>query len=612
MLRSRTGFAAAALVLLAILFVSVNIIAGRTLGPTRIDLTQQRIYTLSDPTRDLLRRIREPVTLTLYYSTRLGQEVPAYGVYAQRVRETLQEYAARSGGKVRLAEADPAPFSDTEDRAVAAGLQGVPVEQGGDQVYFGLVGTDSTDDQQVIPFFQPERERFLEYDLTRMVETLAFPRRKVIGLVSALPMEGDYMAAMQGQPLQAYAVLDQLRQVFDVHSLGTDIDQIPADVDELMLVHPAGLSDKTQYAIDQFALRGGRILAFVDPNAENAAAHRNPMAPAGTPPASDLPRLFKAWGLEMVKDKVVGDANAARRVGLPGGRNQVAEYLPWLALRGANFDGGDPVTQDLAQINVATAGILKPLPGAKTTFTPLFRSSSNSEMIDVKDTKGSPDVIALLRGFKATGDRYTIAARVTGPIDTAFPDGPPRDAAKPDRIEAIVVADTDLLEDRLWAQTQDFLGQRVVTPTASNGDFVLNAAESLSGGTSLMSLRSRGTLNHPFQVVEDLQRDAEQRYRSQEKDLEDSLKTTQAKLASLRQGAAVTAEQQKEIDDFQTRLLDTRRQLRKVQSALRATIDQLRDRLIFVDAALVPILVALVAIGLGLWRLARRRRTTAA
>src|SRR5437016_5112284 len=264
---SRRAVAVTALVCIALMLISVNIIAAR-LFAWRLDLTGEHLYTRSRGTQRTLAKIEEPITLRFYYSTRLADEVPSYGVYAQRVRELLDQYVATAHGKIRLEVYNPLPFSDTEDRAVAFGLQGVPLDVAGDQVYFGLAATNSTDDQQVIPFFQPERERFLEYDLTKLVHTLAFPKKTVIGLVTSLPVEGDIMAAMQGRPMQPFAVVDQLRQLYELRTIGTDLDKISPEIDVLLVIHPQKLPEKTQYAIDQFVLGGGKALVFVDPNSE--------------------------------------------------------------------------------------------------------------------------------------------------------------------------------------------------------------------------------------------------------------------------------------------------------------------------------------------------------
>ena len=309
---SRRATAVAALVCIALLLVAANIVIGRWFN-IGLDLTADQLYTLSPGTRHTLAHIDEPITLRFYYSNRLGDDVPAYGVYAQRVRELLDQYVAAAHGKLRLETYDPQPFSDVEDRAVAFGLQAVPLDREGDQVYFGLAATNSTDDQQVIPFFSPERERFLEYDLTKLVHSLAFPKKTVVGLISSLPLQGDMMAAMQGRPTQPMAVIEQLQQLDKVDTLGADLDAIPPDVDVLMLVHPQNLPPKTLFAIDQFVLRGGKALVFVDPHSEIQAAQPSQTNPPGSPTSSNLAPLFKAWGFEMLPNVVAGDRRDARR-----------------------------------------------------------------------------------------------------------------------------------------------------------------------------------------------------------------------------------------------------------------------------------------------------------
>ena len=650
MLRSRRALAAVALVCAAILFVGINLLADRLLRSDRIDLTQGKLYTLSDGSKATLAKIDEPITVRFYFSKRLGDEIPTYGIYAQRVREMLEEYAARARGKIKLEILNPVPYSEVEDRAVAFGLQGVPIDQNGEQVYFGLAATNSTDDQQVVPFFQPDRERFLEYDLTKLIHNLAFPKKTVVGVISSLPLEGDMMAAMQGRPVQPMVVMEQLRQLYDVRTLGGDLDSIAPDVDVLMIAHPQNLSDKTQYAIDQFVLKGGKALVFVDPNSELMASRPAPGQPPGMPSASNLDKLLAAWGVRMDPKSVAADRFAARKVnaGL-GPRVQPVDYPVWLTLRAANINHDDPITADLKQLNMASAGILEPVDGAGTNVTPLITTSPASMHVPVEKIQGMmPDIVGISRGFQPENKRFTLAAHITGEAKTAFPDGPPKPApdaekkdgdaaAKPDAdkpadaaapaqpeqvkqsaqpINVVVVADSDMLDDRFWVQVQDFFGQRVAVPSANNGDFVANAVEALAGGTDLIGLRSRGTSARPFEVVQDIQRDADARYSAKEKELQDKLKDTEAKIRDLRskeqQGnPAVTSEQASTIESFRADLLKTRQQLRDVQLALRQNIDRLKNALQFVDIALVPILVALVAVLLGIARMNRRRRRAA-
>ncbi len=662
---SRRAVAITALVMIALMLVSANIVAARFLA-SRLDLTAERLYTLSSGTRRTLARIDEPITLRFYYSTRLGDEAQSYGVYAQRVRELLDQYVAAAHGKIRLEVYNPQAFSDAEDRAVAFGLKGVPLNAQGEQVYFGLAATNSTDDQQVIAFFAPERERFLEYDLTKLVHALAFPKKTVVGLMTPLPLEGDMMAMMQGRPSPPMTVIEQLQQLDQIKSLASDIDAIPADIDVLMLVHPQKLSEKTLFAVDQFVLKGGKALVFVDPLSELQASHPNPRNP-GTSTASELERLFKSWGFEVPANTVVGDRRAAQRVGVPdaGRTTRPLDYIAWLNLKTANLNRDDMITGDLSRITMASSGVIQPIDGAKTTIEPLITTSADSTKIPAEKLAGLPDVAGLLSQFKSDNKRYILSARVTGMVDTAFPDGPPKaEAAKPQAAEKsdkhdpadgdadqtkpaesaagppnppetsaapeaewikssaqpiniVVVADTDMLDDRFWVQSQDFFGQRVVIPTANNGDFVANAIEVLAGGNDLVGLRSRGTSARPFDVVSEIERSAQERYSAEERALQQKLKDTQAKLAELtgkdrgNAPATLSPEQEKAIEEFRSQMLQTRRQLREVQAALRSDIGRLKAGLEFLDIALIPIIVAAVAVILGIVRLRRRGHRSA-
>jgi ABC-type uncharacterized transport system involved in gliding motility auxiliary subunit len=648
---ARRGRAWAAILCIALILVSVNVIAAY-LPPMRLDLTQGRLYTLSPGTARTLARIGEPITLRFYYSTRLGDTVPAYAVYQRRVRELIDQYVAAARGKIRLEVFDPQPFSDAEDQAVGFGLQGVPLDGRGEQVYFGLAGTNSTDDRQVIAFFSPDRERFLEYDLTKLVHSLAVPKRSVVGLISFLPLEGDVAAMMAGRPSAPMAIVTQLEQLDTVKRLGPDIDAIPPEIDVLMLVHPQHLSDKTLFAIDQFVLKGGRALVFVDPFSELAARQPNRRGMPGAAPASDLDPLFKSWGIELVPRVVAADRKNAARVNIPvpGRGAEAADYVAWLDLHAADLSRRDMITADLDHLALATPGIIRPLPKATTTLEPLITTSAESMQIPVEKVMGMPDVGELLADFKPSGQHYILAARVSGMVATAFPAGPPRATEKPGTekpgaekpgagkpepakpgaatpspapkwltrstrpINVVVVADTDLLADAFWVQTENFFGRSVLVPTADNGDFVANAIDVLAGGEDLIGLRSRGTAARPFTVVDRIRREAESRYSAEKQALQTRLKDTETKLASLTgsresgAAAALSPTQAKAIDQFRVDLVETRRQLRAVQAALRLDIARLKGWLEFVDIALVPIIVAIVAIVLATVRLRRRRR----
>lgn len=625
-----------ALGLAAILFVAVNMLAQALFTGARLDLTKDKLFTLSPGTRAILGRIDEPVTLRYFFSERLGREIPAYAAYGKRVDDMLSEFAANARGRLIVERIDPQPFSDVEDRAVALGMQGVPIDQGGESVYFGLSGANSTDDRETIAFLQPERERFLEYDLARMVQTLANPKRKVIGLISDLQIEGDMMAMMRGMPSQPWYIMDTLRTMFEVRTLGADIDRVPDDIDVLMLAHPRSLQEKGQYAVDQFVLKGGRAIVFVDPYAESEAGRPRQMGGGGT--SSDLPKLFEAWGIDMLKDKVAGDRANARRVnaGVPG-RVVPAEYPAWLLMRQGNINRDDPLMSNIGQVNMASAGILKKRVGAPTTFEALITTSPQSAPIDVAQLSsgpnGQPDVLGILRGFKPAMEGLVVAARISGDVTSAFPEGPPKPKegetpppAKPDDkplpahlpksqkpINVIVVSDTDMLNDWSWVQVQEFFGQRLAVPSANNADMVANALDFLAGGGELMGLRGRGTSARPFEVVRNLEANAEAQLRGTERELRDKLAEVQKNLREAESGdkatqASLTPQQTQTIEKFRGEMIDVRKQLREVQLALRRDITRLENTLRFVNIGLVPIVIAVIALVVAGIRVARRRR----
>lgn len=620
------------IVLAFILFGAINIISTTTLSTARLDLTEDRLFTLSAGTEAAIAKIGEPITLRFYFSERLGREIPSYGVYATRIREMLQEYAAAANGKIKLEIIDPRPFSDDEDRAVAYGLQGVPVSQGGDLVYFGLAGTNTADKEEIIPFFQAERERFLEYDLTKLVHNLSITKKPAVGLLTALPVQGDFRM----RPPEPWAIYTQLTQFFDLRTIDGDAAAIPDDIGVLIVAHPQGLPDKTLYAIDQFVLRGGRALVFVDPHAEGQMTRPGPAAQTGMT-ASNLSKLFNAWGIEMIEGMVAGDRAAARRVNAgTETRVRAVDYLAWLQLRDdSHFNRSDILTADVGVLQLASAGILKAREGAGTTVTPLVSTSIQSTQIDVSAVKTQPDPVKILAEFKPANESYMLAARITGRVKTAFPDGPPpepakegeekKDDAKPAAAErlteskvplnVIVVADTDMLEDRFWAQVQDFFGQSLVVPFAANGDFVVNAVDNLLGSDELISLRSRGMSARPFVAVQAIQRDAELRFRAKERELQEKLRDTEKKLGELQgQGqpageggrTILSREQQEAIEKFRADMIAIRRELRDVQYELRRDIESLEMLLKFVNIGLIPILVGIAAIVVGVVRSRRR------
>ncbi len=625
-------------------FFAINIVANQGLRDARIDLTDAQLYTLSDGTRNVIKAVPEPITLRFFFSEKLAGAAPQLMQYGNRVRELLERYAALSEGKIRLEVIDPEPFTEAEDRAVGAGLQAANLSGG--QLYFGLVATNTLDQQQVIPFFQSEKEQFLEYDLTKLIYALSNPKKPTIGILGTLPLEygpGGMMAAMRGQS-QPYLVLEQVKQFFEVKTLDANKpEEINDSLNVLVLAHPKDLSPQAKYAIDQYVLKGGRLIAFTDPYSETMAAMPNPMTGQPMPPGGDqsslLNDLFKAWGVEVVADKFVADLAQAQRVQTGrSGPAAVVDYIPWLAIQGQRLSRDDVVTSELTQINVASIGAIRKLDGATTTLTPLITSSDQAMLMDTADLKGDPDPQALAEKFKPTGETYVMAARITGSAKTAFPDGAPpkkdadakdakakegeakapaaeqvKESAKP--INVMLIADADLLDDRFWVRQQQMFGQSLYVPIAANADMLINAIDNMSGSGDLIGLRSRGKSQRPFEVIDSMRRQAEQQFLARQKQLEQKLEDTQKKLADLQSktqeqsNALLSAEQQAAMDTFRNDLLATRRELRNVQHELNRDIESLQLLIKFINIGLMPLLAALVAVGLGIaWRRRRIRR----
>jgi ABC-type uncharacterized transport system involved in gliding motility auxiliary subunit len=636
---SRRLYALGAIALAAIVFVALNIAADSTFTTTRIDLTENKLYTLSPGTLHTLDTLCEPITLKFFYSKNVGTRYAGINAYAGRVRDLLGEYTAHSHGKIILQEVDVEPFTQAEEQASAAGMTGAPTENG-DLLYFGLVGTNTIDGKQVIPFFAQDREPYLEYDLTSLIYRLTMPKKPIIGVISSIPLQtgsGGMAAMLQGEahPFIAY---EELSQTYTTKTIEQNFDRIPSDVSMIVIAHPPPLAPKQLYAIDQYVLGGGHALIFLDPISDIAQAAQGGgqgMAPS----SSDMKDLLRTWGVDYDSSKVVLDralAQAVRTSADP--RNPVTRYPLWLHFDSSDFNLNDQVTANLQALNLASVGALAPLKGATTAFEPLVRSSAEASLMDAIQAKLDPRPEDLLAQVVPTGRRYTIAARISGQVKTAFPGGQPTitpadassksPAPKPfgpqlktskAPINVVVMADSDIFDDRFWVRVETLYGRRLAAPFADNGAFILNAVENLSGSNDLISLRTRATSSRPFTVVQKLQGQAQSRFQQEADALKQKLSDTETRLHALEQGGgasaqtgtALTPDQQREITRFKREVAATRTALRNVQHNLRKDIDALGALLAFINIALVPILVAAFAIGLAILRRRRRARALA-
>jgi len=587
--------------LLAIAVGLVVIVAVISLLPGwRVDLTEDGLYSLSDGTENIVANLSAPLEIMFFYSDSATADAPQIRTYATRVQELLEEIVIASNGNLSLTMIDPEPFSEDEDLATQYGIQAVPVTQGGEGIYFGLVVREQEDADsnpltaafETMPLIRPDQEQFLEYEFMKLITRVDDPELATVGLITGLDIDGGY-DPVSGQATPSWAIMDYIRQLYDVRRLTNDVESIEEDVDILMLIHPRELSQQTLYAIDQHVMRGGEIVVFLDPNADSMVSRTNQgnLVPAGM--SSELEPLLASWGVSFDGNLVLTDSDLALRVRM-GQDQRPMPHIGMLGVRRDNLAQGDIITSRLETINLSSAGAIAPLDDANTNFEPLLESSANSMLMSRALVEDVMDPSILFDEFEATPETYVIGARVSGVIDSAFPDGRPQppveeseaaeadgeadvaadsdenaesvaaDIANPVQPAAdsdtqntadtesgeeevlpahinqsngvaniLLFTDSDMLSDRLWVQVSQFLGQRIPQPFANNGDLVINALDNMSGGADLVSIRGRGRYSRPFTRVLDLQRQADDRLRVEEAELLERLTETEDALAEL-------------------------------------------------------------------------------
>ena len=656
---SSFGLAAIAVGLLfSVLFISL-------LPSLRVDLTEDNLYSLSEGTRSIVSSLEEPIEIMFFYSDSATEDIPQIRSYGTRVQELLREIVIASNGNLRLNMIDPEPFSEEEDLATQYGIRAVPVTQGGEGVYFGLVVTQDSASEvpllmqasETMQLIRPDQEEFLEYEFMKLITKVANPDRTVIGLLTQLDIDGGF-DPVSGQGTQQWMIMDLIRQLYEVRRVDITGDSIDGEIDILMIVHPQGLSDQILYAIDQHVMRGGNTMLFLDPNADSMVSRsvQGNLIPAGM--SSELPGLLAAWGIDFDNSKVLADNEQALRVMMGQGQRPVP-HLGMLGVQRNFLTQDDIITNRLETINMSSAGAISQAEGAGTTFEPLIVSSSDAMLMERTFVESVTDPSVLFDEFESANQSFVIAARVSGIVESAFPEGRPElieepteevseaestdpggsagnpadtDATMDDAEEEIeravehiassngsvnivAYADSDVLTDRLWVQVSQFLGQRIPQPFANNGDIVINTLDNLSGDADLSSIRSRGRYSRPFIRVLDLQRQADDRLREEEAELLDRLAESEAALAQLNQDedgnpiGQLTPEIQTEIDRFNEEMLETRRRLRDVRFQLTEDIEQLGTNLKAANTALIPILLTIFILIANFLRVQRRKVT---
>jgi ABC-type uncharacterized transport system involved in gliding motility auxiliary subunit len=622
-------FSTVGVVIMFFIVVAIYTISGAV--KFRKDLTSEKLYTLSKGTLAILNKLDTPVEINFYCSQSSSTMPVFFKTYAQHVEELLMEYKKASHGNVEIHKFDPLPDSDAEDKATFEGIEGQML-QNGEKIFLGI-SVSCLDTKVAIPFLPPDRERLLEYDISRAVSRVMNPKKPVIGIMSSLPIFGEMnpMMMQQGRQKQnPWVVVGELKRDFDVKQVDMTADKIDDDVQVLMVMHPRDITEKTQYAIDQFVLRGGNLLAFLDPASivDNRGGN-NPMQRAQSG-SSSMDALLKAWGYTFDTTKVLADMNFVTRIN----RGQQAEDAPAvISMTQQGIDTNDVATSQIDSLVLPFAGVFTGSPADGLKQTVLIKSSKNSQLVDKMLAELSGAQIS--KEFNPSGKEYTLALRLTGKFKTAFPEGKPKDKAddkkdaKKDETAAadtglkeskkdgvvILVGDVDMLYDQFACRVQEFFGQRIMQPINGNITMVQNFVEQLSGDNNLISVRGRATMARPFTVVKEIEEQAQQTYRKKIQELEQSLAKAQQRVNELQQQKTdsgqkfiLSADQQKELQEFREKERANKLELKAVRKNLRRDIDSLENRLKWLNIAGMPLLVVISGISLA-WM--KRKKTAA-
>jgi len=626
------------LLLAAALFLALNLLASPLLRGVRADLTEQRLYTLSQGTRNILAGLEEPITLRFFFAKTVATEAPPLLSYAERVREMLEEYAALSGGQLRLEVIDPEPYSEAEELAVGYGIQGRVANAEGDRLYMGIVGTNSVDDEEVLPVLDPRRESFLEYELTEMIDRLENPELPLVGIISSLPLRGGSQPAAQpGQPpqqLPPWPILELIERRYEVLDLDpASLTELDGDIDLLLLLHPKGLSMEGRYAIDQFALSGGKVVAFVDPFCylDPARQSADPMAALSNSSDSGIDDLLAAWGVTMTPSRVAGDSIGALTVRDREG--QPVQMPLAFGITDETINGDDILTSPLKKLRFFMPGALarsEDAPEGVTVETLATTTEGGGGTMDTLSLMGPLDPQIVSDTFLENAPDAALAVRVSGNVRSAFPGGAPGAAAgepgetAPDAdtahrnassapFNALIFADADMLHDSVWAQPmQDIFGNVRLQPQVDNASLLVSALENMSGSSDLISLRSRAEFSRPFTRKQALMLDAQERFRAEEVELEAKLADTQARLDQLQRdkdpssALIISEEQEEQVSAFRAEQVETRRKLREVKRDLRAEIDALGTRLKLLNIFLIPAILAALTLSVRMGRAGAR------
>ena len=594
--------------LAVLLFFVFNAFNHLVFKDARLDLTEGQLYTLSEGSLSLLQGIEEPVQLYFFFSEAASRDLTPIRTYADRVESMLEEFALASNGMLFVERIDPAPFSEAEDEAAAFGLQAVPVSATGDALYFGLAGSDALDNVETIPFFQPDREMFLEYEISQLIDRLARPKREVVGLISTLPVTNQ-VNPQTFQPEPGWQSILSLEDTVTLESIDVSAEEIPEGLAALVLIHPKSLSDQMKTALVRYLASGGKVIAFLDPLAEMDRAAASPMMPSlPSGQASSLNWLTRALGVQMREAEVLGDPQLALSVSTPSGAP--TPHLAILGLSNAQLNSESIVTAQLDSLNFASAGFFD-IDSPTVAVETLIESSEFANGIAASQLQFLQNPDDLMQSFSQGSEARPIAVRLSGPttLETGLEGDAPVEVSN---LDLILVSDTDVLSDRLWVQVQHFFGQQVATAFADNGSLLTNLVDYFTGSQDLISVRSRGRFTRPFEVVQSLRREAETRYLASAEQLQLELNETERQLADLESQQEsdgvlrLSDEQEAALVRFQDEKLRIRKALRDVRHRLDQDIDQLGGQLKLLNIIVLPILLTLM-LAMAAWAQLRKR-----
>ena len=613
--------------LVAILGFAIIIVFSNTFFKSaRLDLTEQQLFTLSEGSKAIVEAIKEPIHVYFYFSEESSRELTQLRTYAARVEALLEEYASHSKGNIVVTRIDPEPFSEAEDDADAYGLQKVPVGGAGDGLYFGIVANNALDGTEVISFLQPDKEAFIEYDISQMLFRLSQAVKTKIGLFSALPVK-DQVNPQTFQMQPGWQSIKEIEQLFEVVDVDAEATTIDADINLLLLIHPKTVSEPLQNAIRAYLARGGALIGFIDPLAELDQQGGNPMTPSlPVGQASNLNWLTADWGVRLSESQVLGDAELALSVAGTDGAPQ--RHLAILGLGPNQISDDEVMTAGLESINVSSAGLFE-MTDPKVDISRVLSSSiygaglpkeqlqflRNPRDLEASYTPGTKplEVAIALRGVLP---RSMVAPKRDessgeGEVPSLEP-SEALDQAEQVAINVLLISDTDLLSDRLWVQVQNFFGQQVATAWADNGSFLVNAVDYMVGSADLIQIRSRGRYTRPFEVVQNLKRDAEAKYLDSANQLQLELTETEQRLAELESQQVaeglltLSPEQAATLESFQQEKLRIRKELRDVRHGLDKDIEGLGANLKLINIGLLPLLLTLL-MGFAAWNKTTRQ-----